>query len=199
VRVIALHRPGDGFLHRTPSGVKLVGLAVVALVLALYPHDALSIAVILVLVFGLFAAAAVPVRWAVLELWRLRGVLAVLAVMLAVFVSPGAAWISTGRVAALVLLAALVTMTTTMTDLLASLRAVLRPLRRVGVDPDAASFGISLTLTTVPVVAGLARRVRDAERARGVRLGPRAAVPLLVLALRHADGVGDALAARGIA
>ncbi len=59
-------------------------------------------------------------------------------------------------------------------------------------------MAVSLTLTMVPVVAGLAQRVRDAERARGVRLGVRSVVPLLVLTLRHADQVGDALAARGV-
>jgi biotin transport system permease protein len=81
---------------------------------------------------------------------------------------------------------------------LAVLQSLLRPLRRVGVDPEAVSMAVSLTLTMVPVVAGLAQRVRDAERARGVRLGVRGVVPLLVLTLRHADQVGDALAARGV-
>jgi biotin transport system permease protein len=49
----------------------------------------------------------------------------------------------------------------------------------------------------LPVVADLARRVREAHQARGVRIGYRAVVPILVLALRHADDVADALSARG--
>lgn len=103
------------------------------------------------------------------------------------------------KVAALLLVAALVTMTTRMSDLLDVLQTVLRPLRRWGVDPEVVALTLSLTLTMVPVVAAFVHRLREAERARGVRLGPRAAVPLLVLTLRHADRVGDALAARGVA
>jgi biotin transport system permease protein len=51
----------------------------------------------------------------------------------------------------------------------------------------------------VPVVVGIAEEVRDAQRARGLRGSPRAyAVPLVIRALRHADALGEALAARGV-
>ncbi|MFE7067531.1 CbiQ family ECF transporter T component [Microbacterium sp. NPDC057658] len=189
---------GAGLLHRVPAGPKLAGLAIAALPLTLFPQGPLIIAVCLATVLALYPIAGVPLSAAVTELWRLRAVLLVLAIALAVFVSPVAAWVSTGRVAVLLLLAALLTLTTRMADLLAVLQRLLRPLRRVGVDPEAGSMAVSLTLTMVPVVAGLAQRVRDAERARGVRLGVRSVVPLLVLTLRHADQVGDALAARGV-
>ncbi len=189
---------GAGLLHRVPAGSKLAGLAVAALALTVAPQGPISIAVCLAAVIALYPIAGVPLSAAGTELWRLRAVLVVLAVALAVFVSPVAAWVSTGRVAALLLLAALLTLTTRMSDLLAVLQRLLRPVRRVGIDPAAVSMAVSLTVTMVPVVAGFAQRVRDAERARGVRLGVRGVVPLLVLTLRHADQVGDALAARGI-
>ena len=45
----------------------------------------------------------------------------------------------------------------------------------------------------------LAGDVRDAQRARGGRGGIRTSVvPFLVLALKHADDLGDALTARGV-
>ncbi|MDR2997354.1 MAG: energy-coupling factor transporter transmembrane protein EcfT, partial [Microbacterium sp.] len=97
-----------------------------------------------------------------------------------------------------VLLADLVTRTTRMGDLLAVLDRVLRPFRRVGVDPQTVALTISLAIAMVPVIAGLTEQVRDAQRARGVRLGIRAALPLLVLTMKHADEVGDALVARGV-
>ncbi|MEZ0142377.1 energy-coupling factor transporter transmembrane component T [Microbacterium sp. NRRL B-14842] len=187
-----------GLLSRVPVGPKLAGLALAALAMTLFPHGPVSIAVCLAAVFALYPIGGVPLSAALIELWRLRAVLLVLAIALAVFVSPVAAWMSTGRVAALLLLAALLTLTTRMSDLLEVLQRLLRPLRRVGVDPEAVSMAVSLTLTMVPVVAGFAQRVRDAERARGVRLGVRGVVPLLVMTLRHADQVGDALAARGV-
>ncbi|WP_101845433.1 CbiQ family ECF transporter T component [Zhihengliuella sp. ISTPL4] len=190
---------GAGFLHRVPAGPKLAALAVAALALTLPPQDPVSIAVCLLAVLALYPIGGVPLTAAGAELWRLRAILLVLAIALTVFVSPAAAWVSTGRVAALLLLAALLTSTTRMSDLLAVLQRLLGPLRRFGVEPEAVSMAVSLTLTMVPVVAGFAQRVRDAERARGVRLGVRGVVPLLVMTLRHADQVGDALAARGVA
>ncbi len=54
-------------------------------------------------------------------------------------------------------------------------------------------------MRSVPVVAALAQRVRDASRARGREHDVRAfAVPLVVGALRQADALGDALRARGL-
>lgn len=196
--MIALYRPGTGILHRAPAGVKLAALAVGALVLSVYPHDPVSIAVSLLVVLALYAVAGLPFRVLLAEIWRLRWIVVVLAAALVVFVSPVAAWVSTGRVVAVLLLAGLLTLTTRMSELLDVLHRLLRPLRRLGKDPEAIALTLSLTLTTIPVIAGFAQRVREAEQARDVRLGVRTVVPLLVLALRHADEVGDALAARGI-
>lgn len=196
--MIQLYRPGSSLLHRAPAAAKLAVLAVAALTLSLYPHDPLSIGIALLVVCCLYGVARLPMRVLVTELWRLRWIVLVLSVALVVFVSPQAAWISAGRVVALLLLASLLTLTTRMSAMLDVLRTLLHPFRRVGLDPEAVAMTISLTLTMIPVVAGFADRVREAGRARGVRLGPRAVVPLLVLALRHADDVGDALAARGI-
>ncbi|WP_435745289.1 CbiQ family ECF transporter T component [Microbacterium sp. PMB16] len=196
--MIQLYLPGTGVIHRAPAGLKLAVLAVIALALSLLPLDAAGTAVVLLGVFALYGLGGLTLRVLVAELWRLRGLVVVLAAALAIFVSPVAAWISTGRVIALLLLASLLTLTTRMSELLDVLHRLLRPLRRFGVDPDAVAMTISLTITMIPVVAGFAERVREAGRARGVRLGVRTVVPLLVLTLRHADEVGDALAARGI-
>ncbi|MGH3689159.1 MAG: CbiQ family ECF transporter T component [Microbacterium sp.] len=196
--MIALYRPGTGILHRAPAGVKLAALAVGALVLSLYPHDPVSIAVSLLVVLALYAVAGLPIRVLVAEIWRLRWIVLILAAALVIFVSPLAAWISTGRVVAVLLLAGLLTLTTRMSELLDVLHRLLRPVQRFGKDPEAIALTLSLTLTTIPVIAGFAERVREAEQARDVRLGVRTVVPLLVLALRHADDVGDALAARGV-
>lgn len=196
--MIQLYRPGSSLVHRAPAGLKLALLAAVALLLSLVPLTAVSVAVALVCACALFLLARFSPRIVIEELWRMRWLVLVLGVALAVFVSPLTAWISTGRVVTILLTASLLTLTTRMSDLLAVLHRLLSPLRRLGVDADAVAMTLSLTLTMIPVVAGFADRVRDAQRARGVKLGVRAAVPLLVIALRHADDVGDALAARGI-
>ncbi len=196
--MIQLYRPGTSVLHRLPAAAKLAVFAAVVLAISLYPHDLWSAAVVLVVVCTLYAVAGMPLIVLAREIWRLRWLVIVLGAALWIFVSPVAAWVSAARMVALILLAALLTLTTRMGDLLAVLHRVLRPLRRLSMDPDAVGLTISLALTMIPVVAGFSDRVREAQCARGVRLGVRSAVPLLVRTLRHADDVGDALAARGL-
>lgn len=194
----ALYRPGSSLLHRAPAAAKLAALAVLAVVLSLSPRGAVSIVVALGGTVVLYAVARMPVRTLALQVWQLRWMILVLGGLLCVFTSPQVALMNTGRVVALVLLAGLLTLTTTMGDLLDVLHRMLRPLRRFGVDADAVAMTVSLAITMIPVVAGFAGRVREAQQARGVRLGIRSAVPLFVLTLRHADDVGDALVARGL-
>lgn len=196
--MIQSYRPGASTIHRMPTGPKLALFAALALVSSAYPHGAWSVTISLVVVCMLYLVAGLPVKVLIVEMWRLRWLVLVLGWALWIFVSPLTAWISTARVMSLLLLAGLLTITTRMGDLLAVLHRMLRPLRRLGVDADAIAMTISLTLTMIPVVAGFAHAVRDAQRARGIRLGLRTTVPLMVRTLRHADEVGDALAARGL-
>ncbi|GAA1123200.1 MULTISPECIES: energy-coupling factor transporter transmembrane component T [Microbacterium] len=196
--MIQLYRPGTSAVHRLPAAVKLAVLAATAVALSLAPPDPWIIGVALASVFSLYGLARFPPIVPAAELWRLRWIVLVLGAALWIFVGPLTAWINTGRVVALVLLAGLLTLTTRMGELLAVLHAALRPLRRCGVDVEAVAMTVSLAITMVPVVAGFADQVREAQRARGARLGIRWIVPLMVRTLRHADDVGDALAARGL-
>ncbi|MFB4352032.1 energy-coupling factor transporter transmembrane protein EcfT [Microbacterium sp. LS_15] len=196
--MIQLYRPGDSILHRLPAAPKLAGLAVVAIAVSTFALDAWSATGVLLGVCALYALARMPWRVLAAEVWRLRWLMLVLGGFLWFFVSPIAAWVSSTRVVALILLAGLLTLTTRMGELLATLRRALRPFRRWGVDVDAVAMTISLAITMIPVVAAFATDLRDAQRARNVRVGIRGIVPLLVRTLRHADDVGDALAARGL-
>ncbi|KQZ04848.1 hypothetical protein ASD19_02145 [Microbacterium sp. Root53] len=197
--MISLYRPGSSPLHRMPAGAKLALGAVLAVAVSVWPHTAVTATVTLAAVFGLFALAGFgPLEW-LRQVWAIRWIVAFVAVMQLVFSGPLEAYITTVRIAAVVLLAALLTITTRTSDLLEALQTVLAPLRRFGVDPWRVAFTLSLTIALVPVIADFLRRIREAQRARGVRLGFRAVVPLLVMSLRHADDVADALSARGIA
>lgn len=197
--MIALYRPGSSILHRTPAGAKLIGLIVLGLAISLAPREpAASVAAL-----GLVAAGFVAAGWTVLralprQLWITRWIVAFMVVTQLIFLTPLDAFVNTGRVLAVVLLAALLTLTTRSEDLLQALERGLAPLRHVGVDPRRLSLLLSLTISTIPAVADFARRVREAQLARGARLGPRVVIPLLVMSLRHADEVADALAARGV-
>jgi biotin transport system permease protein len=195
---LGAYRPGRSPVHRAPASWKLAGLGLGLGTLAWlhsWPALAAALAVLAVTtaVSGVGARALArqvrPVLWfaafaAVLQVW-LEGVL------------PAA--VAVGSLLVGVAAAGLVTLTTRTQELLDAFVALLRPLRRAGVDPDRVGLVLALTIRSVPVIAALAEEVRDATRARGVERSPRAfAVPLLIRTLRHADRLGEALAARGV-
>lgn len=197
--MISLYRPGTSPLHRLPAGVKLCALIVAALIVSLARPGTVGSVALVVSASALLLVAGLGWRGVGAAWWRLRWLIVLLGGALWVFVDVDTAVQSTARVVGLILLAESVTRTTRMGDLLDVLERAIRPLRRVGVDPASVALTISLTIAMIPVLAGFLTQVRDAQRARGVRLGLRAALPLLVRTLRHADDVGDALAARGLA
>ncbi|WP_433235977.1 energy-coupling factor transporter transmembrane component T family protein [Streptosporangium sp. CA-135522] len=190
--------PGDSLLHRLPAGAKLLALAVSCTVLLLLRSPvalagATAAVMLLYAVSGVGAAAAWaqvrPIRWFAVALFGMQFLLVDLL---------GAAS-STLRVVLSVALAGLVTLTTRTVAMMACLERCLTPVRFVGLDPFRLSLLLSLTLRSVPVIAELATRVREAQRARGTEWSVRAfAVPLVVSALRHADALGEALSARGL-
>ncbi|WP_221584111.1 energy-coupling factor transporter transmembrane protein EcfT [Microbacterium sp. G2-8] len=197
--MIPLYRAGTSPLHRLSAGTKLAGLAVLALVASLFPHTVWTAAGAFAITFVLFLLGGLGgATWA-RQLWAAKWIIAFLLVTQVIFLDAETAVIGTVRVVSVVLLAAVVTMTTPTGEMIDVLQRLLEPLRRVGVDPWRVAFTLSLTIAVIPVIASLAARIREAQRARGVRLGPRAIVTLLVLSLRHADDMGDALTARGLA
>ncbi|MGO4592827.1 energy-coupling factor transporter transmembrane component T [Leifsonia sp. 2TAF2] len=202
--MLSLYRPGDGILHRMPAGPKLLLVLVAVLAVSLLPSQwwaavvAAAAAVVAYAVAGLrdgmlgmreLARATVALRWLIVV---------TLAAQL-IFLGPEAAVSNTARVTAAVLLAGLLVLTTRVTALLDAVERGLRPLGRLGFDSERAAVLLTVTFTTIPVLARLASEVREAQRARGGRPGLRFfAVPFLILSLKHADQLGEALAARGV-
>ena len=196
--VLGIYRPGDSVVHRLPPGVKLLVLAGFGAASAFVHVPAAALALVGVAVLG-FVAAAIPAAAAARQL---RPLLPVVVLVGAVqwFTRGGPAAVTTlGVLAALLLLATLVSLTTPTAEIVRALVAVLRPLRRFGVDPERVGLLLALGIRAVPQVVDLARTIRDAQRARGLTADPRAfAVPLIVRSLRQADLTGEALRARGI-
>jgi biotin transport system permease protein len=202
--MLSLYRPGDGILHRMPAGPKLLLVLAAVLAVSLLPSQwwaagaAAGAAVVAYAVAGLrdgmrgmreLARATIALRWLILV---------TLAAQL-IFLGPEAAVSNTARVTSAVLLAGLLVLTTRVTALLDAVERGLHPLGRFGFDSERAAVLLTVTFTTVPVLARLAGEVREAQRARGGRPGLRFfAVPFLILSLKHADQLGEALAARGV-
>ncbi|MDN4597293.1 CbiQ family ECF transporter T component [Leifsonia virtsii] len=202
--MLSLYRPGDGILHRMPAGPKLLLLLALVLAVSLLPSWWWSAAVAAGVVVVVYACAGLGdgllgMRELARQTLALRWLIVITLGLQSILLGPEAAVANTARVTAAVLLAGLVSLTTRLTDLLDAVERGLRPLDRLGLDSERAAVLLTVTLTTVPVVARLAGDVREAQRARGARPGLRFfAVPFLILSLKHADQLGEALAARGV-
>lgn len=196
--VLGAYRPGTSLLHRCPAGAKLVGLAVVLAGLAAL-RTPLGVTLGLGLVAVLAAVARLGVRAVLAQAWPLRWVVLVLGGFQLWSGGPATAYVVVGSLVVAALLAGLLLLTTPTQAVLDALVAGLRPLRRLGVRPGRAGLVLTLTVRSIPVVAGLAREVLDARRARGAERSVRAfAVPLVIRTVRYADRLGEALAARGV-
>lgn len=196
--MIGLFRPGASLLHRLPAGVKLAGLLLVGSASPFVRTPQVTAAALVVVLIG-YAIARMPVRVLLQMVRPLLLVLVPLVVFQTVVTGWQRAFVIVGVILALVLLANLVTLTTRTSDLIDVVVRVCGPLRRVGVNPERVGLMLQLAIRAVPLVIDLGRRVREAQHARGLTASPRAfAVPLIVGALRRADDLGDALAARGL-
>lgn len=188
---------GHSPLHRAPAGPKLAALMGCSLALLLV-RDAVGVGLAALAVAGLYAVAGLGWRAAWGQVRPLRLFLPVVFALQWWLMDLTSAAVLSTRLLVLVALAGLVTCTTRASDLLAAIERGLSPLERVGVDVERIALVLALALRSVPVIADLAGRVRDAQRARGHERDVRAfAVPLVVGAMRQADALGEALRARG--
>lgn len=201
--MIPLYRPGDSALHRMPVGAKFLCIFAAALAASLFRENLWVLLTIWTAVLSGYLLAGMGLRGLLAQLWRMKWLVVVLTVPQLIFLTPEETSFNVSRVLAVVLLAALFTLTTATSDILAACERALRPwdrpLRRVGLSAERISLALSLTIRSVPVILSFYAEIREAQRARGMRPTPRATVlPLLVMSLRHAEETAEALAARGV-
>jgi biotin transport system permease protein len=202
--MLTLYRPGNGLLHRMPAGPKTLLLLVVVLGVSVLPSTWWAAAVAGAAAILAYAGAGLGdrmlgMRELARQVFAIRWIVVITLAGQLIFLGPEPAVANTTRVTAAIVLAALLVLTTRVTALLDALERGLSPLKRLRLDPQRMALLLTVTLSTVPILARLAREVRDAQRARGGRAHLRLfAVPFLVVALKHADELGDALTARGV-
>lgn len=190
-------RPERSPIHRLPAGVKLAVLAAAGS-LAFLATDWRWLAAGMVAVCALYFVAGLGVRGLLTEMRRFVWIAVVL---LAVQAALGQ-WMTGLEVAlrlyALVMLAALVTLTTRTSAIIATLERLLAPLDRVGMSSARIALAVSLAFRFIPLIAEITREVREAQRARGLERSLVAvALPVIVRALKMADDIADAIDARG--
>jgi biotin transport system permease protein len=194
-----LYVEGDTFLHGLSPRTKLLGLAALSLVLFLVHSPAvLSVTALL----GVIVYSSLRLGWR--QSWlRLRPILLTIAIVgLFTLVLNGRhdALVVATRLTALALFAAAVTATTSTGDFIDEITRLAMPLERLGL-VKAADIGLSIGLVIrfVPEILSRYQAIRDAHRARGLKVRPLTlAVPLIILTLKNADEIAAAIDARGI-
>jgi biotin transport system permease protein len=196
--LLGLHQPGDTFLHRLPASAKLLGLAAASVVVVAV-RGPVSAGVFLLLACGVALWSGAAVR----PLLRSLRLILLTTAALAAYTTWQRGWERGVEVSAdllgLVVLATVLTITTPLDEVLDAVVRGLRPLRRVGVDPDRVGLAFALMVRAIPTTLDLAEQTRDAARARGLERDPRARlVPLVIRSVAHARATGEALDARGV-
>ena len=118
-----------------------------------------------------------------------------------------AALVYTCRFGLVLLLGALLLMTTTPTQMTDAFESLLSPLGRLGVHTSEISLVLSLALRFIPTLVREMQSIREAQAARGgsiesgspsrrARAMAAIIIPVFAAALRHADNLGQALDAR---
>jgi len=197
--MIVLYRPGTSLLHRMPAGAKVIVFAALVLAIALTANSVWTLPTAGILAISLYLIAGLGMPTLLRQLYAARWIALVMLVTQVFFLPVLAAISNTSRVLVVIVLAALITLTTRVPALLDATERALAPLRRFGVNPAGIGLVLALTITAIPVIGGFAADIREAQRARGapVRL-QTFVVPLLVMSLKHSDELADALTARGI-
>lgn len=195
--MLTLTHPRRTVLHRWPAGVKLALLAAVSLLLFRLPPAGLAIAALALA--GIYLAlghdlARAGLR-ALLPLWPFVLVLAVWHAFGGTLALGGVLIL---RMMLAVAAANLVTLTTSLSEMIAVIERLLSPLRRFGLDPRAVALAMALVIRFAPLLLERQRGIAMAWRARSHRRpGWRTALPLTLSALDEADQVAEALRARG--
>lgn len=196
--MLTLTSPVDTWAHHLPAGPKLGLLCLwTVLLYALTSPAALTVAALAVLV--LLASCGRTFLTTALHLLRPLWPFIVIVALWHLWLHD----LQTGATILLRLITAVaaanfVTMTTRLSDMIAVITRLARPLRRFGLEPATLALAIALVIRFIPVMLLRMDQIRDAFRARSLRRpGWRVLVPALLAALDDAEQVAEALRARG--
>lgn len=194
--MLTLTSPVDIWAHRLPAGAKLLALCLTtALLFALASPLTLTVAALTV---AATTATGGP-RFAAHALRMLRPLIPFVVVIALwhLWLQDLAGIPIILRMVTAVAAANLVTMTTRLSDMIAVLERLMRPLARL-IPPRTLALATALTVRFIPVMLDRAAQIGESWRARSPRRpGWRVLVPITTAALDDADHTAEALRARG--
>ena len=194
---LELYRAGTSPLHRLGAGPKLLGLCVGGT--SLFCVFSLPIVILgLAGVSSLYLVAGFAPRVLVAQLRPVWWVFLLIFGAQAAFGNGLTGLLLVMRLATLLLMACLVTLTTRSSDMIDAITRAFAVLRPLGVNPARVGLTFSLTLRFLPVLAQTSAEVREAQRARGLEGSVIAmAIPVTVRTLKMANEIAEAIEARG--
>jgi biotin transport system permease protein len=196
--MISLTSPVKTRAHGWPAGGKLLALCLASVAL----FAARDVWMHLLAALGVLGLYALPGRvffiYGMRRLWPLWPFAAVILLWHVFTDATQDGVLICFRMLSAVGLANLVTMTTSLAGMMATLRRVLRPFGWLGVNLRAIELAMAMVIRFTPVLALKGAALTMAWRARSRRrAGWRVIVPFMVLAIDDADHVAEALRARG--
>ncbi|HHT13749.1 MAG TPA: hypothetical protein GX013_11400 [Propionibacterium sp.] len=196
--ILGVFEPGDGWLFRTPVGMKYLLLLALALPpIFIFSWWATLAALVLVLVALLSSGLGVRKIFNFgTYIWFF---LALLTVYQLIGFRLEAAFVTPGNMLLAILAARMLTLTTSTADLLDALTRGLQVLKYVRINPDGVALMVALMLRSIPFLAGSIEDARAAARARGKERNLALLLtPAVVNAVAYAQRTGEALHARGL-
>lgn len=101
------------------------------------------------------------------------------------------------RLCNIVLFASWLLLTTSYSDIMEGLVALLKPLSYVGVKPAEVSLAFALTIRFIPLIMDTFKEVKMAQKARGINKNFMAIlIPSVIKTIKMADDIAEAIAAR---
>lgn len=194
----SLYIEGNTPFHRLPVRIKLITL--MAASIALFFISSLPIHVpVFIVAACLYLTLGLPWREAFGRIGWIAFAIAVVALATWYFNGLHEALALTFRLMALVLFAAAITATTTISAFMDEITVMMQPLERLGLLRAAdVSLALGLVLRFVPEILDRYENIREAHRARGLPIRPLTLfVPLIILTLKDADTIAMAIDARG--
>ncbi|MBX4336599.1 energy-coupling factor transporter transmembrane component T family protein [Bartonella raoultii] len=194
--MIGLYIPRDTFIHRLRPGFKLLSLMGCGTVIIMVSSIPL-LGLLLLFVILFYRIAKVPFS-TVIKQFKAVGLFFIL---LFLFQTVFSSWL-TGvevilRLIILFSLSSLISFTTKVSDMVASIEVGLQPFRCFGINPSKISMVISMAIRFIPLLSEKFNEVHEAQQARGLNTNIIAlAIPLIIRTIKMASEVAEALEAR---
>lgn len=186
-------------IHQLPPMLKFCFLIVFILATSIFIDASASAVLSVLFVAGLYILGKIPVRIAVQQLWPPLPVLLALGAFQWWQNDLEKALVTVFVIFAAVMLAMLLTLTTTIDEMMEAMERSLRPFARFGVPVDTIVLAFSLTMRLIPLMLATVYEVLDARKARGATFSIAAfGTPVLIRSIKRARNIADALMARGV-